>query len=81
MFAAMEFIYLFIIIFSLATQERVQNSRGQRAICVRATEVLLYLKLICVLQFVFPSGRGKEVLSLKASAVRYFFSVNYNQLT
>ena len=26
------------------TQERVRNSRGKRAISVRATEVLLYLK-------------------------------------
>ena len=30
-------------IFSLGTQERVRNSRGKRAISVRATEVLLYL--------------------------------------
>ena len=25
------------------TQERVQNSRGKQSICVRATEVLLYI--------------------------------------
>ena len=30
-------------IFSLRTQERVRNSRGKRAISVRAIEVLLYL--------------------------------------
>ena len=39
--------------FSLGTQERVRNSRGKRAISVRATEVLLYaggkLKTIPVL--------------------------------
>ena len=29
--------------FFLGTQERVRNSRGKRAISVRATEVLLYL--------------------------------------
>ena len=29
----------------LRTQERVRNSRGKRAISVRATEVLLYLKI------------------------------------
>ena len=29
--------------FLLGTQERVRNSRGKRAISVRATEVLLYL--------------------------------------
>ena len=29
--------------FFLGTQERVQNSRGKRAISVGATEVLLYL--------------------------------------
>ena len=34
--AAMEFFQ--------GTQERVRNSRGKRAISVRATEVLLYLK-------------------------------------
>ena len=30
-------------IFSLGTQERVRDSRGKRAIRVRATEVLLYI--------------------------------------
>ena len=30
-------------LFLLGTQERVRNSRGKRAISVRATEVLLYL--------------------------------------
>ena len=30
-------------IFSLGTQERVRNSRGKRAISVRAIEVLLYM--------------------------------------
>ena len=30
-------------IFSLGTQERVQNSRGKRAISVQAIEVLLYI--------------------------------------
>ena len=30
-------------ILSLGTQERVRNSRGNRAIGVRATEVLMYL--------------------------------------
>ena len=30
-------------IFSLRTQERVRNSRGKRAISVRAIEVLLFL--------------------------------------
>ena len=29
--------------FFLGTQERVRNSRGKRAISVRATEVLLYI--------------------------------------
>ena len=29
--------------FFLGTQERVRSSRGKRASCVRATEVLLYL--------------------------------------
>ena len=29
--------------FFLGTQERVENSRGKRAIGVRATEVLLYM--------------------------------------
>ena len=31
-------------VFFLGTQERVRNSRGKRAISVRATEVLLYLQ-------------------------------------
>ena len=31
------------MIFLLGTQERVRNSRGKRAISVRAIEVLLYL--------------------------------------
>ena len=31
------------MVFLLGTQERVRNSRGQRAIGVRATEVLLYV--------------------------------------
>ena len=31
-------------LFSLVTQERVRNSRGKRAISVRATAVLLYKK-------------------------------------
>ena len=30
--------------FFLGTQERVRNSRGKRAISVRATEVLLYIE-------------------------------------
>ena len=30
----------------LGTQERVRNSRGERAISVRATEVLLYLSIL-----------------------------------
>ena len=30
-----------------ATQERVHNSRGKRAISVRATEVLLYTEVFC----------------------------------
>ena len=29
-------------------QKRVRNSRGKRAISVRATEVLLYLPLMCI---------------------------------
>ena len=32
----------------LGTQERVRNSRGKRAISVRATEVLLYLGTLLV---------------------------------
>ena len=32
--------------FFQGTQERVRNSRGKRAISVRATEVLLYIQLI-----------------------------------
>ena len=31
--------------FFLGTQERVRNSRGGRAISVRATEVLLYMQI------------------------------------
>ena len=39
--------------FFQGTQERVRNSRGKRAIRVRATEVLLYLKLhACITKFV-----------------------------
>ena len=36
-------IRIFIWDFFLGTQEQVQNSRGKRAISVRATEVLLYI--------------------------------------
>ena len=32
----------------LGTQERVRNSRGKRAISVRATEVLLYVDFLYV---------------------------------
>ena len=32
--------------FFLETQERVRNSRGKRAIRVRATEVLLYVGVV-----------------------------------
>ena len=32
--------------FFLGTQERVRNSRGKRAISVRATEVLLYIVIM-----------------------------------
>ena len=32
-----------MVFFMLGTQERVRNSRGKRAISVRATEVLLYM--------------------------------------
>ena len=35
-------------IFLLGTQERVRNSRGERAISVRATEVLLYIQTTCI---------------------------------
>ena len=31
------------MVFFLGTQERVRNSRGKRAISVRAIEVLLYI--------------------------------------
>ena len=34
-------------IFSIGTQERVGNSRGKRAIGVRAIEDLLYNKMLC----------------------------------
>ena len=39
-------------IFSLETRERVRNNRGERAIAVRAIEVLLYMtpiKISCML--------------------------------
>ena len=36
--------------FSKGTQERVRNSRGKRAIRVRATEGLLYLQLTVISQ-------------------------------
>ena len=35
----------------LGTQERAPNNRGKRAIGVRAIEVLLYLKLLCIRQY------------------------------
>ena len=35
-----------MVLFLLGTQECVRNSRGKRAIGVRAIEVLLYIKLI-----------------------------------
>ena len=44
--AAMDF-------FSKGTQERVRNSRGKRAISVRATEVLLYLYLCIKVNYFF----------------------------
>ena len=34
--------------FSLGTKERVRNSRGKRAISVRAIEVLLYVLNFCL---------------------------------
>ena len=43
--------------FSQGTRERVRNSRGRRAISVRATEILLYCNvceaLICKLAYLF----------------------------
>ena len=36
--------------FFQGTQELVRNSRGKRAISVRATEVLLYLEEICIIR-------------------------------
>ena len=38
--------------FLLGTQERVRNSRGKRAISVRATEVLLYILEICTFSYI-----------------------------
>ena len=38
--------------FFLGTQERVRNSRGKRAISVRATEVLLYVE---TMDAIFPA--------------------------
>ena len=35
--------------FFLGTQEQVRNSRGKRAISVRATEVLLYSEFISII--------------------------------
>ena len=35
--------------FFLGTQERIQNSRGKRAISVRASEVLLYISCLFLL--------------------------------
>ena len=40
--------------FFLGTQERIRNSRGKRALSVRATEVILY-----VLYFVYSIGAGR----------------------
>ena len=37
-------------VFSLGTQEQVRNSRGKRAIGVRAIEVPLYIKSQCLRQ-------------------------------
>ena len=35
-----------LCVFFQGTQERVRNSRGERAISVQATEVLLYIQLV-----------------------------------
>ena len=42
-------------IFSLGTQERVRNSRGKRAIGIRAVEVLLYTVLTVYAHMNIPS--------------------------
>ena len=58
--------------FLLGTQERVRNSRGKRAISVRAIEVLLYLNLLiayiqilsCLIWNYSPSHLGLVVQSI-----------------
>ena len=41
--------------FFLGTQERARNSRGKRAISVRADENLLYMYMkLLILSFMFP---------------------------
>ena len=55
--------------FVLGTQERVRNSRGKRAISVRATEVLLFLLGGAVLQIRRGNRDNIGIISIKTYLV------------
>ena len=61
-------------------QEQVRNSRGKRAISVRATEVLLYSCIIWTLEFAFWFSENLLSFTLTVSLI-YFMVSEINIVT
>ena len=82
----------YVFLFLLGTPERVRNSRGKRAISVRATEVLLYIqtvkvlirrlfhrlyKLYCALYRLYCIVISKCSIILRVPMFRIFYGLQY----
>ena len=60
--------------FFLGTQKRVRNSRGKRAISVRVTEVLLYIKFVKL----YPRVLNTKFQGIRTSGSREDFLSFYH---